>query len=213
VSPPPQLPGSPIWRLLKNAFHIIQSKLSWDLGNGAHINVWSDRILSLEPMEHQAPLHPLKYWCYSKGLFLLKYVCIWAPNGDWINSKPMDTPSHLRPLSSLLFNRLDSCAPPNFSKSDFCSWGSSNYSVKEGYSLLQYSFQGPSVSKIWKEIWSKPSLPKVNILCWLMVHVKILTVENFQKHRIMGPYRCPLCLEASKTIPHLFLEFPFSSQF
>jgi hypothetical protein len=32
----------------------------------------------------------------------------------------------------------------------------------------------------------RPSLPKVNIFCWLMVHGKILTTENLKKRGILG---------------------------
>jgi len=136
---PPQLHGFPIWRLLKHSFHLIQSKLSWAPGNGAHINVWFDRIINLEPMEHQAPLHPLKERCYSKGLFLLKHFSIWAPNGDWINLKTSYTLDHLLPLSSLLFNRLVGCAPIKSSNQTFIVRHPPSTQLKQVI-LLQSSF-------------------------------------------------------------------------
>jgi hypothetical protein len=45
-----------------------------------------------------------------------------------------------------------------------------------------------------------------------MAHGKLLTVDNLQKHGIVGPSRCVLCKGAIETIQHLFFECPFSIQ-
>jgi hypothetical protein len=121
-------------------------------------------------------------------------------------------PENLTPLLPVLFNNLVGCAPLNRFTADSRSWGGKPFSVKEGYSHLLSNLPGFPTSKIWKEIWSGPSLPKVNALCWLLAHGKILTAENLLKWGIQGPSRCPLCLEASETINHLFLECNFSLQ-
>ena len=49
-------------------------------------------------------------------------------------------------------------------------------------------------------------LPKIDILCWTLVHGKILTSENLEKRGIEGPFRCPLCCDNKETILHLFFE-------
>jgi hypothetical protein len=121
-APTSPLPGSPIWCLLKNAFPLIKSKLSWAPGNKAHINVWIDRILDHDPLNSLVSLHPLKYWCYSEGLYLLKDFCQWNSDGDWTNWKPSNTPDHIRPLISTFFNNFG-CAPSHLSLPDSHSWG------------------------------------------------------------------------------------------
>jgi hypothetical protein len=52
----PTLPGSPIWRLIKNVAPLIQAKLSWAPKNGDTINIFSERILNREPLSSQVTL-------------------------------------------------------------------------------------------------------------------------------------------------------------
>jgi hypothetical protein len=210
--PLPATPGSPIWRLLKNTTSLIQAKLSWAPGNGETINIWMDRILNHEPLKSLEILHPLKNWCYMNDLTKLQDFCLWNNEGDWVRWKPPNLPENLTPLLPILFNNLAGCAPLNRFTADSRSWGGKPFSVKEGYSHLLSNLPGFPTSKLWKEIWSGPSLPKVNAFCWLLAHGKILTAENLLKRGIQGPSRCPLCLEASETITHLFLECNFSLQ-
>jgi hypothetical protein len=211
--PIPSLPGSPIWRLLKNVAPLIQAKLSWAPGNGDLINIWMDRILNREPLNTHATLQPLKDWCCSNGFSKLRDFFLWSTEGDWINWKSPNPPDFLNPLLPIFFNNLVGCAPPNRSISDSRSWGGKSFSVKDGYTHLLSEIQGPPPpSNIWKEIWSGPSLPKINTFCWLLVHGKILTAENLLKRGIQGPSHCPFCLTASETITHLFMECNFTTQ-
>jgi hypothetical protein len=53
------------------------------------------------------------------------------------------------------------------------------------------------------------SLPKVNTLCWVMVHGKLLTGDNIQKRGFQGTTRCVLCSEHGESFQHLFLECKF----
>jgi hypothetical protein len=157
-------------------------------------------------------LQPLKDWCSSNGLSLLKDFFQWNSDGDWINWKPPNSPDHIISLFPTLFNNLVGCTPSSRTSPDSQSWGGKTFSVKDGYTHFLSETQGPPPSKIWKELWSRPSFPKVNILCWILVHGKILTAENLLKCGIQGPSRCPFCLSASESIPHIFLECHFSSQ-
>jgi len=109
--PIPSLPGSSIWRLLKNAFPLIKSKLSRAPGNGAQINVWTDHILDHKPLNNLLTLRPLKDWCSSKGLSLLKDFCQWNSYGDWINWKSPNASDHINFLLPTFFNNLAGCTP------------------------------------------------------------------------------------------------------
>jgi hypothetical protein len=108
----PTLPGSPIWRLLKNVAPLIQAKLSWAPGNGDTINIWSDRILNHEPLSSHVTLQPLKYWCCANGFSKLQDFCLWSNDGDWVNWKSPNPPEFLNPLLPIFFNNLGWLCPP-----------------------------------------------------------------------------------------------------
>jgi hypothetical protein len=138
-------------------------------------------ILNREPLNTQATLQPLKHWCCSNGFSKLWEFFHWNSEGDWTNWKSPNPPDLLNLLLPSFFSNLVGCAPSNHSISDSRSWGGKLFSVKDGYTYLLYETQGPPSSNIWKEIWSGPSLPKINTFCWLLVHRKILTAENLLK--------------------------------
>jgi hypothetical protein len=112
-------------------------------------------------------------------LHKLQDFCLWNNEGEWVSWKPPILLVNLTPLLHVLFNNLVGCAPINQYTTDSRSWGSKPFSVKEGYSHLLSETLGPPLSKLWKEIWSNPSLPKVNTFCWLLAHGKILTLKTF----------------------------------
>jgi hypothetical protein len=109
----PSTPGSSIWRLLKNAAPIIQTKLSWAPGNGETINIWTDCILNHEPLSSLEILQPLKDWCCINGLLKLQDFCLWNNEGEWVSWKPHNPPEILSPLLPVFFNNLAGCAPLN----------------------------------------------------------------------------------------------------
>jgi hypothetical protein len=118
-------------------------------------------------------------------------------------------PLHFYPPSLIISSR---CTPLNLQCRDTRCWGSSKYSVKQGYSSLLTYIPGPPPSNIWSFVWYGPSLPKINTFIWVMVHKKILTAENLQKRGIVGPSRCALCMDFEEPIQHLFFECPLSIQ-
>ena len=46
---------------------------------------------------------------------------------------------------------------------------------------------------------------------WSLMHERVLTGENLEKRGIAGPFRYPLCTEASENIRHLFLKCPYTT--
>ena len=90
-------------------------------------------------------------------------------------------------------------------------WGSSRlYTSTHGYSM--YSAV-PSVANdpaIWKNLWEAPTLPKIDIFCWTVLHNRIFTRENLQKRGIEGAFRFPLCRVNYETMLYLFFICPFA---
>lgn len=56
---------------------------------------------------------------------------------------------------------------------------------------------------IWR--WNLPN--KLKCFWWLLAHDHILTWNNLQKHRFIGPRICPLCMEGH--IDHFFINFSY----
>jgi hypothetical protein len=69
---------------------------------------------------------------------------------------------------------------------------------KEGYHKL-LDIPSPQRSKLWLHVWQGDSLPKINSLCWVMAHEKLLTTKNIQKCGIARPSRCVLCKEDNES--------------
>jgi hypothetical protein len=66
--------------------------------------------------------------------------------------------------------------------------------------------------KIWAQIWQSDSLPKINDFYWVMIHGKLLTVENLQIRGIAGPSRCVLCKEDYESTHNIIFECTFSKK-
>ena len=63
---------------------------------------------------------------------------------------------------------------------------------------------------IWNYLWNRSTLPKIEMFIWSLLHERVLTGENLEKRGFAGPFRCPLCAEASENINHLFLNCPYA---
>jgi ribonuclease HI len=91
-------------------------------------------------------------------------------------------------------------------------WGSmsGSYSVVAGYVALQaIPWVAPDPS-VWRNLWLLPSLPKLDLFCWSLLHNSILSWENLSKRGWEGPSQCPLCACHVETSIHLFLLCPFA---
>ena len=65
---------------------------------------------------------------------------------------------------------------------------------------------------VWKFLWSKAFIPKIDIFCWTLAHNSILSDENLQKRGMEGPTRCPLCKKKEETSDHIILGCHFSKE-
>jgi hypothetical protein len=128
-----------------------------------------------------------------------------------LKSLPLTTP--MTPLIKSLIISLHNCSPYHREKANSCGWRDSKFMVMKGYlTLLEDSISFPQ-SSMWKHIWHNDGLPKVNVFCWLLAHMKVITLENIRKHGIAGPSRCAICLNHEEMIQHLFVDFFFAKEF
>ena len=87
---------------------------------------------------------------------------------------------------------------------------SGRYSMAKGYQRFIANYNVPGNPEMWNNLWNCWTMPKIDMFNWSLLHGRILTGENLEKRRMVGPFRCPLCAEASETISHLFLKCPYA---
>jgi hypothetical protein len=154
-----------------------------------------------QPLWQHIHLRPLINWLDSQGKKIISDISSWsADTGDWIGWNLQNPPSNLQEAAHQLQNLLRGCAPICTTLKDQRGWGNGIYSVKQGYLQLLSQTTLPPKEKIWNNLWTTDSPPKVNSFCWIMAHGKLLTGENLLKINIHGPFRCELCGKASKPL-------------
>jgi hypothetical protein len=196
--PPSQSKGSPIWKLLKASFPLIQSSLHWVPGNGKKINLWKDGILGSHPLHQNVSLSDIRQWMISQNKISLFDIYVWHTNGVWQDWNLGLIPPHLQSQVDLLLLTLKGVSSVHLQKLDFRGWGAFGYSVKEGYKALLMQTVLPTKESMWKNIWSNDGLPKVNIFCWTLAHGKILTGENWLKEESKAPFVAPYVKRVKK---------------
>ena len=126
-------------------------------------------------------MEDLSKWAIDNGLVTLYDLSTWDRKGNWTGWKLLHPPDHLRHADDLLLPLLNGMAPISKKSRDSIGWGSNgNYTVKEGYKQLQTNTVIASTN-IWKKVWNPDCIPKVNFFIWLLMHNKLLTIDNLIK--------------------------------
>ena len=138
-------------------------------------------------------------------------ISSWNQDETWKNWYFGDCPPHCSAEADILLDTLHGMTSISANKKDKRGWGrtSGRYTVAEGYSTLKaVPWAAPNPTS-WLNLWNYPSLPKIDLFCWTMLHNSILTWENLKRRGREGPSRCPLCASHEETVDHLLLHYPF----
>ena len=202
--------GSSIYHICFKALPTFKEELHWVPGNGKSINIWHDKILDKEPPQ----IPRLQEILTALGLTTLWDFSNWEPETPhrWAGWSLPDCHPEINEELKILTNHLAGLAPIAMAKKDRRGWGrkSGIYTTAEGYQLYAASFNVPSNPQVWNNLWNRSTLPKIDTFAWTLAHSRILTSENLQKRGMAGPFRCPLCMEESETISHLFLQCTYT---
>jgi len=96
---------------------------------------------------------------------------------------------------------------------DRWGWGQSRrYTTAAGYRALQIARYSNQTLAFWKRVWDQSAIPKVNFFFWILMHNKLLTGDNLEKWKIMGPHRCVLCNNNLESAQHLFMDCTFAKE-
>ena len=110
-----------------------------------------------------------------------------------------------------LLEALQGLSPYSIKGKDKRGWGSSSglYTTAAGYAALKAIPWAAPDPTIWRNLWLHPSLPKIDLFCWSLLHDSILTWDILLKRGWEGPSRCPLCARHEENSTHLFLQCSF----
>ena len=156
----------------------------------------------------------IKNWLHSNSKFTLWDLSSWGPDDAWTNWDLGVVPQALENEAHSLLDALQGFSPISSKMKDKRGWGSSFglYSAVAGYEALKAIPWVAPDPMVWRNLWLHPSLPKIDLFCWSLLHDSILTWDNLLKRGWEGPSRCPLCASHEENSTHLFLQCPFARE-
>jgi ribonuclease HI/exonuclease III len=214
--PPLTKKGSPIFLLCQKAMPLIKSQLTWIPGNGSKINLWEDSILGGQPLSDLREIENIKNWLMHKNCRTLWDISTWK-NDDkksWEGWDLGNYPEELNGEVSIMLELLQGKAPLRAGVNDKRGWGTTTgvYTAAAGYKNVTSTPWVPPNPGPWKALWNFPSIPKVDLFAWSLLHNSILTYDNLKRRGWEGPSRCPLCTQSEESIAHLLLQCDYSKK-
>lgn len=91
-------------------------------------------------------------------------------------------------------------------EADTVSWPMTSdgiFKVSSAYFVMQ---DGPAIKSTANRIWKLRTPPRYKIFGWLLMHNKILTVQNLKKRGFQLPGICYMCWKQDETAHHMFNE-------
>ena len=208
--------GSPIFTLCKRAIPHFIPKLTWIPGNGAKIKKFEDSILGDQALNELSDLENIKSWLLSQNYTTLWHISTWNNDAhdSWASWNFGNYPNELEDEASALWSHLQRKSPLSANSKDKRGWGSGSgvYSAAASYAAILETPWVPPNPAPWETIWNFPSIPKIDIFIWTLLHNSIMTGDNLKRKGWEGPSRCSLCNHAEETIEHLFISCEFTKE-
>jgi hypothetical protein len=203
----PKTRGSYAWKSILGARDLIKKGTIWRVGDGSHINIWTDNWLPGDCRHKVISPHP-------NGTTIAKV-------SDLIQDSPRGWDHHLVQSTFIQHDAnvilgIPLCERP---QQDTLVWGGTQdgrYSVRSGYRLLMDESlkDDPSCSnssqltKIWNSIWSLQVPSKVRHFLWHSCHDSLPTKENLHRRHILDDARCEICKLSVETTLHALWNCP-----
>ena len=103
-----------------------------------------------------------RQWMQNEDLINISDISIWASSGEWKVWKNLNTPMQFEEEYRVFQRNLQGKAPIHQREKDRRGWWElGEYTVKEGYKLLEETMM-PQESRKWKKVWNPLGIPKVN---------------------------------------------------
>jgi hypothetical protein len=210
------LKGSSIFSLCLKVLNHLKEKLTWILGNGKKIKIWEDSILGSIPLNQTKGIENIKTWLQNNNYRTIWDISEWGEGekSPWKKWTLGDYPDILEAEVKILLEALQGKPPCKANLKDKRGWGDSTrkYTTVVGYKAIQEIPNVPLDPTPWKTVWHYPSVPKIDMFNWTLIHKSTLTSENLKKKGWEGPSGCPLCLEAEETVDHIFIDYVYTRE-
>ena len=186
------------WRSILAGREILRKGLSWMVGNGESIKVWSDLWLSFSSPTQ--PMGPQPF--HSMSLKVSELLCPLTNNWD------LDKIRHHLPQYEDTILQIKTSSVPSLDTLMWLLESSGSYSTKTGYGLGMLANRVQSdedTSFNWlKNIWNINTSPKIKDFIWKEVRKAIPVSANLER-RGMAPFVCKKC-GAPEDDLHVFLK-------
>ncbi|TYK21876.1 hypothetical protein E5676_scaffold494G00090 [Cucumis melo var. makuwa] len=190
------------WVNIARFWRLVDSLASFNLGNGLRIGFRIDPWVGNTPIKEQfSRLFSIALWPRCYFLFFSWPLAFRRSLED----------EEITEFQSLLF-LLSTEKVVN--SDDFRSWSIESHGRFSDKSLSTHlKTASPMDKRLFSAILQSGSPRRINILIWIMVFRFVNSSEILQKKSPINvsPSICPLCLKASKNLPHIFLYCPVSS--
>ena len=199
--------GSYAWKSILGARDLIKKGGVWRIGNGSHINIWSDNCLPGD--SHHKIISPPPY-----GTTIAKV-------SDLIQDSPRGWNHHLiqsifLPHDASAILGIPLCETP---QPDTLVWGSTQdgrYSVRSRDRLLMDESlkdnpgcsNNSKMTKIWNTIWTLRVSSKVRHFLWRSCHESLPTRANLHRRHILDDAKCEACNLSVETTLHALWNCP-----
>lgn len=193
--------GSNFWRGLCKNWDMLETNLSWRVGNGQQIRFWID-----EWVPSQGKLIDLAMHQVDEGMKKARVA-------EFINQHGMWDMDKLRFwLPSDVCDRIRAIIPPsNLNPNDAMSWkGSSDgsFSVSSAYKFAAASTS--CVDSVFEVIWRWKGPERIRLHLWKVAKDAFLTNDLRYKRGISMDGMCTLCNTANEDTLHVMRDYPIA---
>ncbi|XP_071677009.1 uncharacterized protein [Lolium perenne] len=172
------------------------------IGNGLATSFWSDSWAG-EPLRKRSPM------LFEVSRRKNRTVADALEDDHWLMDLRGRITLALLPDFVALRQVMRSCNIDPDSDDTF-RWKSSSggYSASSAYALQFVGTQQSPLRHIWP-VWAPP---KCKFFIWLLMQLRIFTVDRLLRFWMPNQYFCPLCRQNLETPVHLFAECPWARQ-
>lgn len=205
--------SSKIWYNLLSALPILNFSLCWKVGCGNMISIGTDPILGIG--EGHRLSDELITTLHDRGIFVLNHL--WTSSAVHADTRELidisDLPVALLMEWSVFRLSLLGAGIQIQAEPDRLVWEFNPlHGTVTARLAYTYLMEGPlehQVTGIGSMLWS-PEFPlRISCFVWLLLHNKIATWPNLQRHGFTGPGVCILCMGGVEKVNHLFGSFIF----
>ena len=209
------LGGSVIWKAIVKSFHLIETNLAWDVGNGESLLIGRDPWMGSN-LQHRLPNDVIDA-LGQRGITSLNHLAVPRLDEQWRQSWRRATSLGLGERETGIMEHylreLDRANILLTEQEDTLVWEADPegiYTPKTGYLCLSAGMEQREDVWWWKPLWRLRCPAKSKLFMWSVLNYKVPTWDVMQRRSFQGPGWCVLCKREMESSDHLFLTCSYS---